>query len=93
MILRLIVWSLRRYLGGPARSWVLTGAAALAWRTVRRVLGRRPTVERISIAKGDHVSVDQLTVSHRRQIRQFRAERRQAAKGRPVSANGQGRRQ
>jgi hypothetical protein len=83
MIQRLVVWLLRRYLGGPARSWVLTSAVVLGWRALRRVTGRRPVVERIRIAGGDHLTVDQLAISHKRQMRQLRAERRRAARAAP----------
>jgi hypothetical protein len=82
LIRRLAIWSLRQYFGGPARSWVLTSALVVGYRAIRAVTGRRPLVEVIEIKKGDHFTVDHLAVSHRRQIKTERAQRRARRAGR-----------
>ncbi len=75
---RLIVWLVRRRFGGPARSWLLTSALIFGWRGFRRMLRPRPLVEQIPIGRGTHLTVDHLPITHKRQIRQFRRERRAA---------------
>jgi hypothetical protein len=68
------LWSVRRLLGGGGRSWLITWAALGGFRLARRVLRAKPRVERLRLTPGNHVTIDQLAISHRRQIRMMRAE-------------------
>jgi hypothetical protein len=84
MLQRLFVWAIRAYIRGPARSWVYTSLALLGLRTVRRITGRRPVTETLKVKPGQTVTIEQLGVSHRTQIKEEKRERwrrRRAALG------------
>lgn len=81
---RLLMWYLGRRYGGVGRSWLLSSALILGWQAVRRVTRPKPVVEVIPIGTGHRVIIDQLSISHRRQIRQEKARRRARRKGGPV---------
>ncbi len=76
MLQRLLVWAVRSYVRGPGRSWIYTSAALLTLRLVRRVTGRRPVVERLTVTPGQHLTVDHLEITHRAQIKDERRSRR-----------------
>ncbi|MEM9652542.1 MAG: hypothetical protein AAGA65_10620 [Actinomycetota bacterium] len=80
MFRRLLVWAVRSYIGGPARSWVFTSAALLAVRLVRSVTGRRELIDLSSVKPGDTLTIEHLPISHRRQIRDIRRSKRQERK-------------
>ena len=72
---RFISWGVRRYIGGPGRSWVFATVALLGYRLVRSVVGRRPVSHVAPVAKGEKVVIEHLPVTHGEQIK---AERSQA---------------
>lgn len=78
MFQRLLLWGVRSYIRGPARSWVYTTAALWAFRFVRKATGRRPVVETLSVAPGQTVVIEHLEISHRRQIADMKRSRRLA---------------
>lgn len=78
MFQRILTWAIRSYVRGPGRSWVYTTLALGLLRFVRRVTGRRPVVETLSVGDGQTLSVEGLEISHRKQIRDQRRERRLA---------------
>ncbi|MEM7322823.1 MAG: hypothetical protein AAF531_07040 [Actinomycetota bacterium] len=80
MFRRLLVWAVRSYIGGPARSWVFTSAALLAVRLVRSVTGSRELIDLSSVKPGDTLTIEHLPISHRRQIRDIRRSKRQERK-------------
>ena len=82
MLRRLLVWTIRSYVRGPGRSWLYTTAALGLVRLVRRVVGRRPVVETLSVSPGQHLTVDHLQVSHRTQIKDEKRDRRRARRRR-----------
>ena len=76
MLQRLLVWAIRSYVRGPGRSWIYTSLALWLVRLVRRVVGRRPVVETISVGPGSNFTVDHLQVSHRTQLKDEKRARR-----------------
>ncbi len=78
MFRRLVIWAMRSYVGGPAKSWVFTSAAVLALRLVRSVGGRRELIDLSSVKPGETMIVEHLPVSHKRQIKDMKKEKRQA---------------
>lgn len=76
MMQRLALWGLRRYIGGPGRSWVFTAIAALGMRMVRATRGRRELIDVSKISTGDRLVIEQLPVSHKKQIKQLKAEKK-----------------
>jgi hypothetical protein len=78
MMQRLIIWAVRSYIRGPARSWIYTSLALGGIGLVRRLTGRRPVVETLSVAPGQTITIQQLEISHRRQIAELRRDRRRA---------------
>lgn len=82
MLRRVLIWGVRSYVGGPAKSWVFTSAALGLYRLVRSVRGRREIVDLSSIKPGQKIVIEHLPISHKKQIREFRrtgrAERRAA---------------
>ncbi len=82
MFRRLILWGLRSYIGGPAKSWVFTSAALLLMRVVRSASGRRELIDLASIKPGDTVVIEHLPISHKRQIKQFKKDKKAAKRAR-----------
>lgn len=82
MLARLISWAVRSYIRGPARSWIYTSLALGGIRLVRRVTGRRPVVETLSVAPGQRITIEQLETSHRRQLADERRDRRRRTRRR-----------
>ncbi|MEM7271613.1 MAG: hypothetical protein AAF547_00910 [Actinomycetota bacterium] len=76
MFRRLVIWAVRSYIGGPARSWIFTSAAVLALRLVRSTTGRQELVDLSSVKPGQTLIIEHLPISHRRQIRDLRQERK-----------------
>ncbi len=80
MLVRLVLWGLRRYIGGPAKSWVFTTAAMFLWRLVRTNTGRQELIDLSSTKPGDVLLIEHLPISHKRQIKDIRKEKRQDRK-------------
>lgn len=76
MLQRLALWGLRRYVGGPGRSWLFTAIAALGLRMVRSTRGRRELIDLSTISTGDRLIIEQLPVSHKKQIKQLKADKK-----------------
>lgn len=76
MFRRLLIWGLRSYIGGPAKSWVFTSAALVLMRVVKSASGRRELVDLASIKPGDTVVIEHLPISHKRQIKEMKKEKR-----------------
>ncbi len=76
MLQRLLVWMVRTYIRGPGRSWIYTSLALWLVRLVRRVTGRRPVVETLTVSPGQNLTIDHLQVTHRTQIRDEKRARR-----------------
>ena len=76
MFRRLAMWGIRAYIGGPAKSWVFTSAALLAIRLVKSVGGRKELIDLSSTKPGDTILIEHLPISHKRQIKQMKKEKR-----------------
>ncbi|MDH5289558.1 MAG: hypothetical protein OEY41_06130 [Acidimicrobiia bacterium] len=74
------LWAVRRLLGGGGRAWMITWGGLVGFRLARRVVGAQPRIERLELKPGQHLTLDQLPISHRRQIKQFKAADRSARK-------------
>ena len=77
---RVGLWLVRRMLGGGGRAWMITWGGLLGLRLARRVVGAQPRIERLEMKPGQHLTLDQLAISHKRQIKQFKAADRAARK-------------
>ncbi len=73
---RLITFVVRRYFGGPGRSWLLTGIAVLGYRRIRSVTGRRELVDIGKIPKGQRIVIEHLPQTHADQLKADRQARR-----------------
>ncbi|MEM9562218.1 MAG: hypothetical protein AAGA93_06365 [Actinomycetota bacterium] len=76
MLQRLLVWMVRTYIRGPGRSWIYTSLALWLVRLIRRVTGRRPVVETLTVSPGQNLTIDHLQVTHRTQIKDEKRARR-----------------
>jgi hypothetical protein len=76
MMERLLVWGIRRYVGGPGRSWLFTGLGLVAYRAVRSRTGRQRLVETMKLAPGSALVMEHLDETHEEQLRRERRERR-----------------
>ncbi len=85
MIGRLVLWAVRKYFGGPAKSWVLTTALVMVVRLVRSVTGRRELVDLSSVKPGETMIVEHLPISHRRQIKDIKKEKRATKRARKAA--------
>ena len=86
MLRRLLIWAVRSSLGGPSKSWVFTSVALLVLRVVKSVTGRRELVDVSKIKKGDTLYIEQLPISHKRQMKEMKQAKRQARKARRRAA-------
>lgn len=86
MLGRLALWALRRYVGGPANSWIFTSGAILLYRMVRRNTGRRELIDLSSTKPGDSILIEHLPISHRRQMRDFRRDKRRDKRQRKLAS-------
>ncbi|MGI9594939.1 MAG: hypothetical protein ACR2QK_02190 [Acidimicrobiales bacterium] len=86
MFRRFAFWAARSYFGGPAKSWLFTSAAMLAFRLAKSVGGRRELIDLSSIERGDTILIEHLPISHKRQMRDMKKERRQARRDRRRAA-------
>lgn len=80
MFRRLLIWAVRSYIGGPAKSWVFTSGALMAVRFVRSVTGRRELIDLSSVKPGDSLTIEHLPISHKRQIKEIKQSKRQERK-------------
>lgn len=78
MIERLIVLAVRRYVGGPARSWVFSAVAVLGYRFVRGRMGRREIVEIGGVGKGRKIVIEHVPETHATQLKTERKVKRAA---------------
>lgn len=77
---RIIQWGVRRYLGGPGRSWLFTTLAVFGYRAVRSAMGRKELVDVGGIGKGQKIVIEHLSVTHGQQLKEEKDERRTAKK-------------
>lgn len=77
---RLLLWGLRRYIGGPARSWVFTSLAVLGMRAAKSVVGRRELIDVGDVKPGQKIVIESLPISHKKQIKTFKADGKAAKK-------------
>lgn len=82
MLRRLMVWGVRSYVGGPAKSWVFTSVALMGLRLIRKVTGRRELVELSSIKPGETIIIEHLDISHKQQMKQMKKAKRQSRRAR-----------
>lgn len=75
---RVIVWTVRRYTNGTGQTWVWTSLALVGLRAVRWVTGRRELIETGKAKPGQSIVIDHRTISHGKQMKQFKAEAKTA---------------
>ena len=75
---RVIVWTVRRYTTGSGQTWVWASLALVGLRVVRSVTGRRELIEIGKAKPGQSIVIDHRTISHRKQMKQFKAEAKTA---------------
>jgi Rad3-related DNA helicase len=82
MLKRLALMAVRSYVGGPAKSWVFTSGAMLAFRLVKSVTGRRELVDLSTVKPGQTLIIEHLPISHKRQMKDIKRSKRQERKDR-----------
>ena len=82
MLKRLALRAVQSYIGGPAKSWIFTSGAMLAYRLVKSVTGRRELIDLSSVKPGETWLIEHLEVSHKKQIKEMKRSKRQARKER-----------
>lgn len=82
MFKRLALRAIRSYIGGPAKSWVFTSAAMLAFRLVKSVTGRRELIDLSTVKPGETLLIEHLPISHKKQMKEMKRSKRQARKDR-----------
>ncbi len=75
---RLIAFAVRRYLGGPGRSWLFTGLAVLGYRKIRASAGRRELIDIGKIPEGQKIVIEHLSETHADQLKAESGARREA---------------
>ncbi len=78
MLKRAVTWAVRSYVGGPARSWVFSSVALGLIRLVTKTTGRREVVDLSSIKPGQKVVIEHLDISHKKQIKQIKKDKKRA---------------
>jgi len=78
MVNRLVIWVVRSYVGGPAKSWIFTSLALRLVKLARSAMGRRPLVDVSRIRPGETIVIEQLSISHEQQMKNMKQQRRQA---------------
>jgi hypothetical protein len=78
MFIRLVRLIIRFYARGPARSSMYTAAATMVINGLRSLFGRQELIDVSNIKPGEVIVIEQLTISHREQIRQFKKADRKA---------------
>jgi len=69
MFLRAVLWSIRRYVKGPGRSWIYTMLATWGWRQVKKRTAKTALIDTQSLKPGTRLMIEHLPVSHRKQIK------------------------
>ena len=82
---RLIRYGVRRFIGGPGRSWVVTSLAVLAFRFVRSTVGRREVVDVGGVARGQKIVIEHLAITHGEQLREEKQLKRAGKRTRKAS--------
>jgi len=82
---RLLVWAIRRYAKRPGQAWVLTTVALIGMRAARSILGRRELIDVGRIKPGETVLIQNLEISHRQQMKTFKAEEKEAKRARKAA--------
>ncbi|MCP3988694.1 MAG: hypothetical protein GY724_06460 [Actinomycetia bacterium] len=75
---RLITFVVRRYFGGPGRSWLFTGLAVLGYRRIRATTGRRELIDVGKIPEGQKIVIEHLSETHAHQLKAEKRARREA---------------
>jgi hypothetical protein len=79
---KVIVWTVRRYVGGHEGTWVWFSLALTSLRVVRTMARPREVVGIAEIERGQTLIVDQRRITNRKQARQFKAEKKAAKRER-----------
>lgn len=82
MLSKVATFAVRRFINGPAKSWVFTSGAMMLMNVVKKQTGRRETLDLSSLKAGDKVVIEHLPITHKEQIKQFK----RAAKDEKASA-------
>lgn len=77
MLRRLLLLGVRSYTKGPAKSWIYSSAALMAYNAVRKMTGRREVIDISSIRPGETIIIEHLEISHAEQMKQMKKQRRQ----------------
>lgn len=74
MLTRLTKLAIGKALGGPARSWVFSSGFLALVRFAKRRTGRREVIDISATKPGDKIVIEHLDITHKEQIKQFKAE-------------------
>lgn len=80
MLTKLMSWGLRRYIRGPAQSWIFTSGALLLLRTLTSATKPRAVVDVSSTKPGDRLVIEHLNVTHGEQAKEIKRARKASKK-------------
>ncbi len=86
MIAKAVLWGVRRYIGGPGRSWLFTTLAMLGMRAAKSMTGRRELIDVSDVKPGQRLVIEHLPVSHKKQIKSIKGDKKVAAKSEKAAA-------
>lgn len=76
MLSRLTKLAIAKAIGGPGRSWIYTSGFMALFRFAKNRTGRRQVIDISSTKPGDKIVIEHLGVTHKQQIKQFKAEKK-----------------
>lgn len=69
MLRRLLTLGVRSYVGGPAKSWVFTSAAAMLFRLITKATSKKEIIDLSNTKPGDRIVIEHLDITHKQQIK------------------------
>ena len=76
MLTRFVKLAIRKGIGGPGRSWIYTSGFMALFRFAKNRTGRRQLIDLSSTKPGDKIVIEHLDITHKQQIKQFKAEKK-----------------
>jgi len=76
MLARILSFAVRRLVGGPAKSWLITSGSLAFFRFVKGRMGRRELIDLSKSKPGDKFVIEHLSITHKQQIKEMKSEKK-----------------